>query len=213
MDSTGSSTSNTKRENSIPKENHRFLPSISEFGLGEKHNRKKLQMLFDRYLKPQQNDSKTLDVQKEWGKQFKEGIANVPKKDLHDETCFIMDVIIYYLYYDIVTDRQKYPKAVPFVDLPMEMIEFLIKRAQKVFEDERSLVQFEAPVKIFGDIHGQYTDLLHMFKEMSDKNKQEQMDYIISKNTRYLFMGDYVNRGKQSCEVICLLFALKVRYP
>ena len=41
-----------------------------------------------------------------------------------------MDVIIYYLYYDIVYDRTKYPKAVPFVDLPMEMVEFLIKKAQ-----------------------------------------------------------------------------------
>ena len=51
-----------------------------------------------------------------------------------------MDVIIYYLYYDIVMDRQKYPKAVPFVDLPKEMIDFLIKKAQKVFEDEKPLV-------------------------------------------------------------------------
>ena len=130
-----------------------------------------------------------------------------------DETMFIMDVVIYYLYYDIVFDRQKFPKSVPFVDLPYEMIEFLIKKTQKVFEDEKALIQFEAPVKIFGDIHGQYSDLLHMFKEISEKNKQEQCDYIISKSTKYLFMGDYVNRGKQSCEVICLLFALKVRYP
>ena len=51
-----------------------------------------------------------------------------------------MDVIIYYLYYDIVTDRSKYPKSVPFVDLPIEMAEFLIKKVQKVFEDEKSLV-------------------------------------------------------------------------
>ena len=39
-----------------------------------------------------------------------------------------MDVIIYYLYYDIVTDRTKYPKSVPFIDLPIEMVEFLIKK-------------------------------------------------------------------------------------
>ena len=64
----------------------------------------------------------------------------MPKKDLHDEICFIMDVIIYYLYYDIVTDRSKYPKNVPFVDLPIEMIEFLIKKVQKIFEDEKSLI-------------------------------------------------------------------------
>lgn len=82
-----------------------------------------------------------------------------------------MDVIIYYLYYDIVNDKQKYPKSVPFVDLPYEMVDFLIKKATKCFEDEKALIQFEAPVKIFGDIHGQYTDLLHMFKEMSDKNR------------------------------------------
>ena len=76
------------------------------------------------------------------------------KKDIADETAFIMDVIIYYLYHEIVTDRTKYPKAVPFVDLPLEMIEVLIKKAQKVFEEEKSLISFEAPVKIFGDLHG-----------------------------------------------------------
>ena len=107
-----------------------------------------------------------------------------------------MDVIIFYLYYDIVHDRAKYPKAVPFVDLPFEMIEFLIKKVQKIFEDERALVQFEAPVKIFGDIHGQYWDLLHMFKEMADKNKKSQDDCIIDKDLKYLFLGDYVNRGR-----------------
>lgn len=42
---------------------------------------------------------------------------------------------------------------------------------------------------------------------------KSQGDYIIDTNYNYLFMGDYVNRGKQSTEVICLLLALKVRFP
>lgn len=56
-DSTGGSTTakNDKRENFLDRDHMRFLPSINEQGLAEKHNRKKLQSLFDRYLKPQQN--------------------------------------------------------------------------------------------------------------------------------------------------------------
>ena len=76
------------------------------------------------------------------------------------------------------------------------MIEFLIKKAQKCFEDEKPLVQFEAPVKLFGDIHGQYSDLLHMFKEMSDKNDKSGESFILQKDMKYMFLGDYVNRGR-----------------
>ena len=154
-----------------------------------------------------------MDVQKVWGQQFKDGLAQMAKKDINDESMFIVDIIIYYLYHDIVNDRTKYPKSVPFVDLPIEIIEFLIRKAQKIFEDDKTLVQFEAPVKIFGDIHGQFSDMLHMLKEMNEKNKADQGTLIISKNSRYLFLGDYVNRGKQSVEVICLLLAMKVRFP
>lgn len=55
------------------------------------------------------------------------------KKDEQEEVNFIMDIMIYYLYYEIVNDRSKYPKKVPFVDLPIEMIDYLIKRAVKIF--------------------------------------------------------------------------------
>ena len=45
-----------------------------------------------------------------------------------DEYKFILDVIIYYLYYEIVSDKRKYPKNVPFVDLPQEIIDHLLKK-------------------------------------------------------------------------------------
>ena len=141
MESTGgTNTKSDKKEQTIPKDHFKFFPSISEQGLGEKTNKKKLQTLFDKYLKPQQNESKSLDIQKAWGANFKEAINQIPKKEIEDETRFIMYTLIYYLYHEIITDKAKYPKSVPFEDLPIDMVEFLIKKCQKCFEDEKALV-------------------------------------------------------------------------
>ena len=88
------------------------------------------------------------------------------------------------------------------VDLKEEEIKFLIDKSIPLMKEQKMLVELEAPLHVCGDIHGQYYDLLRIF---------EHCGYPGEYN--YLFLGDYVDRGKQSLETVCLLLCYKIKFP
>ena len=97
----------------------------------------------------------------------------------------------------------KYEKVHTLVRLDLQhQIYPLIERALELLKEERMLVRIDGPVHIGSDIHGQYFDLLRLFNSYGEPPEQN-----------YLFLGDYVDRGKQSIETICLLLAYKIKYP
>ena len=70
------------------------------------------------------------------------------------------------------------------------------------------VVRADAPIKVFGDIHGQYQDLMRFFDLWGTPDENGDIE-----SCDYLFLGDYVDRGNHSLETICLLMALKIRFP
>eukprot|EP00448_Togula_jolla_P024893 CAMPEP_0170573732 /NCGR_PEP_ID=MMETSP0224-20130122/2919_1 /TAXON_ID=285029 /ORGANISM="Togula jolla, Strain CCCM 725" /LENGTH=691 /DNA_ID=CAMNT_0010896333 /DNA_START=12 /DNA_END=2088 /DNA_ORIENTATION=- len=79
----------------------------------------------------------------------------------------------------------------------------------EILRVEDSLVEVALPCRVYGDIHGQLLDLLEFFNAFSwpDKRRGD----IFSMN--YVFLGDFVDRGAYSCDVVSLLFSLKILYP
>eukprot|EP01107_Rhizomastix_libera_P016498 TRINITY_DN6915_c0_g1_i1.p1 TRINITY_DN6915_c0_g1~~TRINITY_DN6915_c0_g1_i1.p1 ORF type:complete len:551 (+),score=120.39 TRINITY_DN6915_c0_g1_i1:26-1654(+) len=76
----------------------------------------------------------------------------------------------------------------------------LVKQAKEILEKEPNMLEIEAPVVVCGDIHGQFYDLMTLFDRTRDADK-------------YLFLGDYVDRGDFSTEVLFYLLALKISKP
>ncbi|KAG5502032.1 hypothetical protein JKF63_04309 [Porcisia hertigi] len=78
----------------------------------------------------------------------------------------------------------------------------IITKCALIWKDEPNVLCLEDPVVIAGDIHGQFYDLVNLLSIGGDPSQQ-----------KYIFLGDYVDRGCFGVEVILLLMCYKIRYP
>lgn len=101
------------------------------------------------------------------------------------------------------TDLDKLILKLKKCEIPTEMeVNDLCEKAKKLLANESNIRSVSLPVVICGDIHGQFYDLLELFRIGN---------YV--PETNYIFLGDYVDRGRNSIETFLFLLALKVRYP
>lgn len=75
--------------------------------------------------------------------------------------------------------------------LPERDIQILCEKVKEILIDESNVVHVSAPVNVCGDLHGSFVSLEHVLESGGQVP-----------NSRYIFMGNFVNRGRRSCETL-----------
>ncbi|OHS95917.1 Serine/threonine-protein phosphatase PP1-2 [Tritrichomonas foetus] len=101
----------------------------------------------------------------------------------------------------VLTSRMT-PNKMPTSFPPIRYVYDLISTVQNIFLQEENILKLDGDFVVVGDIHGNVDDLIRIF---------EMRKY--PPETKYVFLGDYVDRGECSVEVLLILYSLKVLYP
>lgn len=97
---------------------------------------------------------------------------------------------------------QHIEKAAKGEVLPEVAIKVICAKVKEILALEPNVVEVYSPVTVVGDVHGQFYDLIELFRVGGQVP-----------DTNYLFLGDYVDRGSASVETITYLMLLKLRHP
>lgn len=93
--------------------------------------------------------------------------------------------------------------------LNLDEIMLIIHTARAIFESESTVVDVRMPCKTFGDLHGHIEDLFKLFRVFGTPSHL----FGDIRHMNYVFIGDFVDRGKHGLEVVLTLFSLKILYP
>ncbi|CAD2100999.1 protein phosphatase containing kelch-like domains, putative [Plasmodium vinckei lentum] len=161
----------------------------------------------------------SIDKLEEEGRKINNGVLCTPVNYISEFKNTVYDKVITTLLNPNITqfEIQYNHNSDSIFIIPWSNVSILCSMVIDIFKQEDMVLKLRAPIKIYGDIHGQYYDLMRLFqlyKSPVEEDLGEKLNAVgdIDSND-YLFLGDYVDRGSNSLEVICLLFALKCKYP
>lgn len=106
--------------------------------------------------------------------------------------------------------------------IPEALIFLIINVARSIIAKEPILVELNSPIYVCGDLHGQFYDLINIFHLCPPLNGRYTENHLTKEKDvpekdeatyKFLFLGDYVDRGARSVEVMVTLMALKIISP
>lgn len=139
-------------------------------------------------------------------------IAEAPEKIEFPPIPKVKHLDLRNIYTNLMTDLEYLPSLEEYAEI--------LRRASKLLAEEPNVLSINLPVVVVGDLHGQMADLVEqviprggpLIPEISLDSPESPRTREAKKRT-YLFLGDFVDRGRRSLQCLCLLYVAKLLSP